>query len=177
MIEALHTNPTQLTGLLVFSAAAIVCARTGRLRADRLWFRVSAASAACTAEVAIGVRHLAHGAVNTVLQARGWYGSREPVQILLLAIALLLAAGTLACMVRMRHADANLRVASAAAAAALWLFLIEAISLHAVDAFMYVAIGPVLAIGWLWAVAALVVAVMALRATKVRRPAIAARRR
>ena len=42
--------------------------------------------------------------------------------------------------------------------AGLGLFLVEAISLHSVDAVMYAQAGPVLLIGWIWAALGLVIA-------------------
>jgi hypothetical protein len=59
----------------------------------------------------------------------------------------------------------------------LWLFTIEAISLHAVDALMYAYIGPVLAIGWAWAALALTITAAALVAGKIRRESVRAPRR
>jgi hypothetical protein len=45
------------------------------------------------------------------------------------------------------------RVATSVTIAVLALFSIEAVSLHAIDAIFYRSIGPVLLIGWIWALA------------------------
>lgn len=174
MIDALPINPTQLTGLLVFGCAAIACAIAGRVCSERRWWRLAGVSSVCMLEVALGLRHRAHDLVDSVLQAGGWYGSRSHTQMLLLAIVALLAAGTLAWLLSLRGTAAEIRVSAAASLTALWLFAIEAISLHAVDALMYSLIGPVLVIGWAWAALALVIGGAALRAVKVRRESVRA---
>jgi hypothetical protein len=177
MIEALHTNPTQLIGLLAFACAAIACARTALARRERPWWWLCAACSGFVLEVAVGLRHRTHDLVDALLQAEGSYASRGPVQIGLLAVALVLSAGTLAWLIRARGADANVKAATVGCAAALWLFLIEAISLHGVDAVMYAHIGPVMLIGWAWAATALLVLWAALRAATIRRESAPARRR
>ena len=177
MIEALHTNPTQLIGLLAFACAAIACARTALARRERPWWWLCAACSVFVLEVAVGLRHRTHDLVDAVLQAEGSYASRGPVQIGLLTVALLLSAGTLLWLIRARATDANIKSAGVGCAAALWLFLIEAISLHGVDAVMYAHIGPVMLIGWAWAATALLVMGAALRAATVSRGSAPARRR
>jgi hypothetical protein len=177
MIEALHTNPTQLIGLLAFACAAIACARTARARHERAWWWLCAACSGFVLEVAIGLRHRTHDLVDALLQAEGSYASRAPVQIGLLAVALVLSAGTLLWLMRARRTDPNLKAAAVGCAIALWLFLIEAISLHGVDAVMYAYIGPVYLIGWAWAATALLVIGAALRAATISRESAPARRR
>lgn len=177
MIDALPINPTQLTGLLVFGGAAIACAFAAQVCGERRWWRLAAVSSVCMLEVAVGLRHRAHDLVDSVLQAGGWYESRSQAQVPLLVIVALLAAGTLAWLLSLRGTAAEIRVAAAASMAALWLFGIEAISLHAVDALMYAYIGPVLAIGWAWAALALVIAAAALHAARVSRESVPAPRR
>lgn len=176
MIDPLPINPTQLTGLLVFGCAALACAFAGQVCGERRWWRLAAVSSACMLEVALGLRHRAHDLVDAVLQAGGWYASRSHTQVLLLAIVALLAAGTLAWLLSLRGMAAAIRVGAAASIAALWLFTIEAISLHAVDALMYAHIGPVLAIGWAWAALALIITAAALVAAKISRESVPAPR-
>ena len=175
MTEALHTNPTQLIGLLAFACAAIACARTALARRERPWWWLCAACSGFVLEVTVGLRHRTHDLVDALLQAEGSYASRAPLQIGLLAIALVLSAGTLLWLIRARGADANVKAAAVGCAAALWLFLIEAISLHGVDAIMYAHIGPVMLIGWAWAATALLVLWAALRASPSRGSAPARR--
>ena len=177
MIDAPPTNPTQLAGLFVFGCAAVACAFAAQVCGERRWWRLAAVSAACVLEVALGLRHRAHDLVDAVLQAGGWYAARSHTQVLLLAIVALLAAGTLAWLLSLRGTAVEIRVAAAASIAALWLFTIEAISLHAVDALMYAYIGPVLAIGWAWAALALTITAAALVAGKISRESVRAPRR
>lgn len=177
MIEALPTNPTQLTGLLVFAGAAMACARAALARGERRWWLLAAAASACVLEVAVGLRHRAHDLVDALLQAAGLYDARSQAQVALLVIAAVLIVGTLAACLRWRRADLPSRVAATACLASLWLFAIEAISLHALDALMYVPIGPILLIGWVWTALALVIAAAAVRATTVKRESVPAPRR
>lgn len=177
MIEALHTNPTQLIGLLAFAGATVACARAAVALGGRRWWLLASAASACLLEVAIGLRHRSHDLVDAMLQAKGLYAARGQAQEALLAIAGLLAIGTLAGLLRWRGADIHSRVAAIACLASLCLFAVEAISLHAVDAVMYAKLGPVLLIGWAWATLALVTAASALRATKINRESVPAPRR
>lgn len=177
MIDALPIDPTQLTGLLAFGCAALACAFAGRVGRERRWWGLAGVSSVCMLEVALGLRHRAHDLVDSLLRAGGWYDARSPAQVLLLAIVALLAAASLGWLTSLRGTAAEVRVGAAAGMTALWLFGIEAISLHAVDALMYARIGPVLAIGWSWAALALVIAAAALVAAKVNRASVRAPRR
>lgn len=177
MIDALRIDPTRLAGLFVFGCAAIACAVAGRVCNERRWWRLAAVSSACMLEVALGLRHRAHDLADAGLQAAGWYASRSHTQLLLLAIVALLATGSLAWLLSLRDTAAEIRVGAAASIAALWLFAIEAISLHAVDTLMYAHIGSVLAIGWAWAALALVITAAALVAARISRESVPAPRR
>lgn len=160
----LDTNPTQLTGLLAFAlatAACVIAARRG-VHAAR-WWRMAALQALCFLEVLFGFRHRAHDVVDALLQARGWYAARGPLQVGLLVVALGLAALTFVALIRLRRVDTSVWIAAAATAAALWLFAIEMVSLHQVDAVMYIQLGPLLLIGACWAVCAAVVVWASLR--------------
>ena len=162
----LHTNPTQLTGLLAFALAALACAAAARRGAGALWWRVAAWQAVCVAEVLFGFRHRAHDLVDTLLVANGLYGERGPLQVALLVAALALALLTFVALTRLRRAGTELWLAATATAGALWLFAAESVSLHGVDAVMYLSLGPVLLIGWCWAACAAVVAGAAMRALR-----------
>jgi len=174
----LHTNPTQLTGLFAFGLAVLACVFALRRGAGtRPWRRVTAWQAVCLVEVLVGFRHQAHDVVDALLQANGWYADRGPLQVALLVVVLVLAALTFVALRRLRGADAELRVAAIATAAALWLFVAEAVSLHAIDAVMYIHVGPVLLIGWCWAACAAVVVGAAMRAATLKRGNVPAPRR
>ena len=160
----LHTNPTQLTGLIAFALAALACVTVARRGAGTRWWRVAALQAVCLIEVLVGFRHRAHDLVDSLLQANGWYASRGPLQVALLVAALVLALLTFVALTRLRRAGAELWFAASATAAALCLFAAESVSLHGVDAVMYLNLGPVLLIGWCWAACAAVVGGAAIRA-------------
>ena len=177
MTGALPIDPTQLTGLLAFGGATLACAFAGRVRNERRWWRLAGLSSVCMLEVALGLRHRAHDLMDALLRAGGWYDARSPAQVMLLAIVALLATGSLGWLMSLRGTAAEIRVGAAAGVTALWLFGIEAISLHAVDALMYTRVGPVLAIGWAWAALALVIAAAALVAARFNRESVPAPRR
>jgi hypothetical protein len=165
-----HTNPTQVTGLLVFAIAAVACARTAiRLRppAASLWWGLSAMQAAFVGEVALGLRHRVHDLVDAVLQERGWYASRSTLQVVLIAIALMLAAGSVAALKHWRRFEPRAMPAMVCSVAVLWSFVIEAISLHRVDAVMYFKVGPVMLVACGWAMASAVVTVAAIRSARL----------
>ena len=167
-------NPTQLVGLLAFGGAAIACARAARVRRPRLWVGLAALLAGLALEVMLGLRHAVHDLVDSTLQLEGRYDARGPLQWALIATALSLAALSLWGVARLQRHDRHAMLACAASAALLWLFVIETISLHSVDAIVYAPAGPVKLIAWLWAAAAAVVAVAA---SQVRRESARAPRR
>lgn len=177
MIEALQLNATQLTGLLAFGGAAVACARAALMGRGRLWWVLCAASSAFAIEVVAGLRHRGHDLIDALLQAQGWYGSRGPVQVGLIAAVLLIGVWALVRLLRWRAADGCARAAVIACSVVLGLFFIEAISLHGVDTIMYAYVGPVKAIGWAWAAAALATAWAALRAAMPGREMPAVHRR
>ena len=154
MIEVGDINATQLAGLLAFGVAALACARAARARGQRLWWKLAAVSAGLALEAVLGLRHRLREGVDTWLQTQGWYDSRTPAQIGLLVLCALLLAWALWGLAGLRRAGVHARVAATACAVALRLFVIEAISLHGVDALMYANIGPVRLVGWAWVVLA-----------------------
>jgi hypothetical protein len=154
MIEVGDINATQLAGLLAFGAAALACARAARARQQRLWWKLAAISTGFALEAVLGLRHRLRGAVDIWLQGEGLYDSRTPAQIGLLVLCALLLAWAVWGLAGLRRAGPHARVAATACAVTLCLFVIEAISLHGVDALMYANIGPVRAVGWVWVVLA-----------------------
>jgi hypothetical protein len=154
MIEVGDINATQLAGLLAFGAASLACARAARARQQRLWWKLAAISTGFALEAVLGLRHRLRGAVDIWLQGEGLYDSRTPAQIGLLVLCALLLAWAVWGLAGLRRAGPHARVAATACAVTLCLFVIEAISLHGVDALMYANIGPVRAVGWIWVVLA-----------------------
>ena len=165
MLNDLHTDPTQLTGLLAFALSAFACWHAAKLRGST-WRALAVAQLACFAEVLVGLRLRVHDLADFLLQGNGWYGARQSAQIPLLVISVLLSiAWAVVVVIRWRR-NVDVCIAVLATSAVVALFVIELISLHGVDAIMYVTIGPVLLIGVAWAAGALVVAASALHAAK-----------
>lgn len=178
----LPINPTQWLGLCAFAVAAAACVRAAR-RCGRPWTGLAWWQAACAAEVVIDLRQRVHGGVDAWLAAHGAYATRLPLQVGLLALALSGMAGGVwwAAAGARRDGPAQslsqslslflaLTLARAASTAAVMLFVVESISLHAIDALMFTPIGPVLAVGWMWTAAAVVIIAAALSASSVQRP-------
>ena len=158
ILDRFGTNPTQLTGLLSFAAATIACliaTRRSDRRDSRAWLITMVTNGLFFLEVLIGLRHRIHDYVAGILMAEGQYGQRRGMQesllVWLTTIALVLV--TLFFVSR-RLSGGSVRIAVGLTAALVLLFAIETVSLHALDAVYYRPIGPVLLIGWLWAIGA-----------------------
>ena len=151
-------NATQLTGIVAFGAAALLCFRAR-------WVQIGAINAVLAIECVFGLRHRIHDLAVHLMGPL--YADRGSVQILLmgLILALLAGSGMLLLLSKRRLAPAHVTSATLLAVA---LFSIEVISLHAVDAVLYRFVGDVMVIGWLWLALALVIAIGALR-TKSRK--------
>lgn len=168
-------DPTRAAGHIAFAiaafAAAVVAQRT--VRPDlRLWWTVALVFALLWLEIALDWRFVPRTVAHAALQARGAYGGRVDVQQALLAAlgiaaAVTVVAGVLVARRRRRLEVApprfrrTTRTAFAATAALVALFVVEAISLHSIDVVLYMAVGPLLAVGWLWIAASAVVVGMA----------------
>lgn len=167
MFSVADTNPTQILGVLVFVAAALACAlaaRRSRGRAASVWKLLAVLQIVFVAEIVLGLRHLIHGVVDAFLQDRGWYAQRQPVQLGLLAVALLAGGAGLVAVLRWCRSHRAAAPAVLASCAVLGLFALEMISLHAIDAVLYRLIGPVMLIALLWAACAAVVVAYSLKA-------------
>jgi hypothetical protein len=157
MLDRFGTNPTQLTGLLSFGAATMACviaAQRSIGRDARAWQVLVFIHGLFSMEILIGLRHRIHNYLAASLMAQGEYGQRRGIQepmvfglatVALVCVTLLLLSPRLA---------GSVRLAGSLTVALLALFAIETVSLHAFDAVYYRPIGPVLLIGWLWAIAA-----------------------
>jgi hypothetical protein len=149
-------DATQWAGVAAFGSAAAGC-----ISFRPQWGRALAAINAClAAECALGLRHGLHDRVIALLG--DYYPERQPLQILLVLLA---GFGGLVMLVR-RRGSPTPRSAMApllATGAALVLFVIETISLHAIDRLLYHPAGPILVIGWAWLLLAAVIVIGALR--------------
>lgn len=136
-------DATQWVGVLSFGGAFAVCLVT----ACRPWPLLAIVNGGYAAECVLGWRHGLH---NAAIAAMGeYYSGRASIQIFLIAIAL----GLGAIFLLARRADPAGRARTGAATATLvtaLLFILETISLHAVDAILYRPAAGLLVIGWLW---------------------------
>ena len=153
------SNPTDLTGLLSFAAATIACliaARRSTLRDARTWKVLALMNCLFFIEINIGLRYRITELANTLLKMQNMYaqlhGSFQKIIIILIAtIALIFVM----LFLLWRPLDGRaVRAAASITIAVLALFAIETVSLHALDAVFYRPIGPVLMLGWVWAIAA-----------------------
>jgi hypothetical protein len=152
----LHTNPTQLAGLIALAASTLACAWAARRTRAGAWLALTLVHAVLWLDILLNTRHLVHDAVNAVMEAAGIYEQRGWLQAVL---ALLL--GVLAWKAwRLRRRAGS---AFAATAVLIALVLVEMISWHESDRVLYSTIGPLLLIAYGWIACAAVVVWAALR--------------
>jgi hypothetical protein len=174
MLNRYIANPTQLTGLVSFAASAITCLLASRWsgsRDARVWSVLALANILFFVEVFAGARHRLTLAVISALAADGYYwrlhGAAQAALIIIVAVV---GASFAAWILSMLHGSGRtFRLAAALTVLVATLFAVEVVSLHQVDAIFYRPLGPVLAIGWAWAVAATVISLAAI-ASIARRP-------
>lgn len=162
-----HPDATQLVGLAAFAGAALACARAAAAALGSpkwLWRGLAGAHVAMGIDVLLGLRYRVHDFADALLQMQGLYASRGEGQLGLLIAAACLAAGAVVAMTRSRGLDAWAIGAALATAVGVWLFVVETISLHGLDAVMYAPAGPIRVIGWCWAAVCVGVMVPAWRA-------------
>lgn len=156
-------NPNQLAGIACFALAAAACTYAAR-RGSRAWGALAWTHAAFCLEIVISSRHRLHDVVDEVLRDHGWYAGRTPWQIgLLVAIAAL----ALACLPPAWRGVRGDRLATIALIASLVVatsMLVEAVSLHAVDAWLYAPGAALLPVVFGWIAASMVVVGAALGA-------------
>jgi hypothetical protein len=157
-------NTTQIVGVVAFACAALACFVTGRRKP---WQAIAIVHSLFAIEVIAGLRHFATGSVNSVLREGGHYADRQIPQFILLV--LLILGGVWLWRTLRRHKTGAARLATDATLFAALLFAIEALSLHAIDALLYMPLGPVKTIAWLWMWAAGTVAAAALSLRAARR--------
>lgn len=159
------TNAVQLGGLTVFaiSAGASTWAAS---HGKSPWRMVAWLQIACFCEVLFGVRHLLHDAGHVWLTGQALYTARHAWQValtgLLVVCALFACAWLCKAAKRGPQTNAPALVALAASGFTGWVFLIEIVSLHLVDSWLYAPLGPFKVISLLWAAAAVVVCICAL---------------
>ncbi len=156
---SLFDNPTQAFGIVFFSFAALGCAFAMRIA---FWRWLAVLYLLFAVEIGLGGRHLFHLKVNDVMQSVGIYADRAIVQWILIAVlisVLLLFLSRYRASLGMISYGALWRsIAGVATGLLLLLFVIELISVHEIDAFIYQTLFGVMLIGWMWAALAIVVA-------------------
>ena len=156
MINLLGTNPTQLLGMIAFTAATVAClvaAYRPTARDRRAWMVLALINGVFLMEVFFGFRHRIHDMAQSILIAQGTYGDRASLQRVLVPVVVLLAFGLAFFVVWSRFTNVDFKLAASTSIAILALFAIEAVSLHSLDALLYQPIGPALLVGWIWIVA------------------------
>lgn len=167
MVIEPHLNLTQITGVVAFFAVAIAAARVAlanrarRQHSARVWWLVGGVHLVLGVEVVVGARHGVHDWVNAVLHDGGLYPKHGAIQLVLLMVCVLwFVLGQAAARRWLRgmpqlapHARRSVFVTEAVGA----LFLVESVSLHAIDQLLYASVGPVRAIAYLWGGTALVI--------------------
>jgi hypothetical protein len=138
-------NATQIAGLLSFGGASLFTAWAWRHY--RLGTVLCLINGALAAECLVGSRFQAHSVVIVQLKARGLYDARMLPQEYLTVGCVLLA---ILLFVLMLSRPASRRLAVGATTLAVALFVVETVSLHAIDAALYRPLGPLAAIAWLW---------------------------
>lgn len=136
-------NLTQFVGVAGFGIAGLLCLS---LR-QSLWIAIGSLNLLYCLECTMGWRHRLHDTATTAMGMQ--YAERAPLQITLLTGAFILGVMALAIVFFLAR-DPLVRIALIGTGIGGGLFLVEIISLHAVDRVLYQPMGPILLIGWLW---------------------------
>ena len=168
----MQINSTEAAGFIAFVPAAIaafIAAIADRRPTVRNgWALIGAIYVMLSAEILASTRHRLGIALREWLRATHLFPERRPVQAAL--ILLIVAIVLLAAFALVGRAPARaLAVATGATVAALGIFIVETVSLHAVDGVVYAPLGPILLIGWLWLVCGSVTIAAALWSIRPRR--------
>jgi uncharacterized membrane protein len=145
---AVSIDATQWVGIAGFAVAGLLCARAARNSSPNWWI-LAVLIALLIVEIVAGWRYQVHDLADALLLNQGVYESRRPWQVAMIACALvaLIAAGL---AVRARIQSAALSRAAMGLCFGICIFVIETISLNAVDAVLYQALGPLKGIAFFW---------------------------
>jgi len=168
----MQINSTEAAGFIAFIPAAIaafIAAIADRRPPVRNgWALIGAIYVMLSAEILASTRHRLGIVLREWLRATHLFPERRPVQAALILV--ILAIVLLAAFALVGRAPARtLAAATGATAAALGIFIVETVSLHAVDGLVYAPLGPILLIGWLWLVCGSVTIAAALWSIRPRR--------
>jgi hypothetical protein len=149
----MQINSTEAAGFIGFIPAAIAALFAAvsdpRPPVRKGWALIGAIDALLTIEILASMRHRLGIVLREWLRASHLFPERRPVQAALILVILAIALLAAFALVR-RMPTRTLAMAAGATAAALGIFIVETVSLHAVDGVVYAPAGPILLIGWLW---------------------------
>ena len=153
----LTMNPTQLLGILTFLTAAIVGWLASRQGQQPVWRLSCLTYIALSVELWIGLRHRLGEQFSSLAKRLDLYEMRQSYQPLLIGMILFAVLAALIWISRRRKTgNTPSRWASFSLISLLGLFLVESISLHAVDGLLYrQRLGSIMLIGYLWVLASL----------------------
>jgi hypothetical protein len=152
-LGSVSVDATQMVGMAGFGVAAVLCARRSWPKTARIdaapWRILAAVTAVLVVEIVAGLRYRVHDLADTLLLGQSLYEARRPWQLAMIVVAsaALIAAVLIA---RSRIQSAVMASAVTGVCFAVSIFVIEAISLHAVDAVLYRELGPVKVIALFW---------------------------
>lgn len=152
-----NTNSFGILALLVSAIAA------GSLR-RRDWLAIAVLLAIMAMVIATGLHWLVHDRVRTALMKEGLYRDHLSLQLVITAFGASIFTGLGLWIVYTRHGAR--RWAALTTLAMIALFCVQALSVHAVDAFLGMKLGPMMVIGWLWGGGALTIMAVAIIASK-----------
>jgi hypothetical protein len=166
MLAGAQLNANAIAGLCGFAVASAACLGVAWRRAGSgvLWWRLGALHGLCALEILLNLRYRGHDLVVPMLERRGWYGARQGWQGAAVVVALVVAAALTWLAARRQRGDGAAIGAVVGTSLAFSLFAVETISLHRIDAVMYVEAGPLLALAWMWLAASAIVTLSALAA-------------
>ena len=147
----MQINSTEAAGFIAFVPAAIAAwvAAAAARRPARNWAVIGVVYVLLSIEILASTRHRLGIALREWLRAAHLFPERRPVQAVLILVIVTIV--LLAAFIMIRRAPTrNLAVASGATIALIGIFVVETVSLHAVDGVVYAPLGPILLIGWLW---------------------------
>jgi hypothetical protein len=147
---------THALGICALLFAALATA----LQRERGWWPLAVLLAGMAVVIATDASWIVHDRVRAMLIGDGIYASHHAIQIAITGGAALLLFACTAAVIRAQRGPQ--RWAWLGTMALLALFTAQTISAHGVDAVLGRAMGPVMVIGWLWAIAAAFVAVAAM---------------
>jgi hypothetical protein len=168
-VGTVSLDATQIIGMAGFGLATFLCAwRSGPkpFRSDAAQWRILAAvTAVLVIEIVAGLRYRIHDLAEMLLLDQSLYEARRPWQLAMTVVALTALIASVSAA-RFRIQSAGLASAVMGVCFAVSIFVIEAVSLHAVDAVLYHPLGPVNVIALFWLAASAWISLAALKSTR-----------